>query len=150
MTYALLQIRRQKNILKFWERKILNPMEILNLLIQKLRKKLKLNLTSLNKIINRRIWCAASTHPSEEIFCAKTHLILKKTYENVLTIIVPRHIERAKTIKSELSNLNLKIVLYSNFEQINNDTDILLIDGYGELKKFYDISKCVFSWQIAD
>ena len=70
--------------------------------------------------------------------------MLKKTYANMLTIIVPRHIERAKTIKSELSNLNLKIVLYSNFEQINNDTDILLIDGYGEVKKFYDISKCVF------
>ena len=67
-----------------------------------------------------------------------------EAYTNVLTIIVPRHIERAKTIKSELSNLNLKIVLYSNFEQINNDTDILLIDGYGELKKFYNISKCVF------
>ena len=80
----------------------------------------------------------------KEIFCAKTHLVLKKTYANILTIIVPRHIERAKTIKSELSNLNLKIVLYSNFEQINNDTDILLIDGYGEVKKFYNISKCVF------
>ena len=27
---------------------------------------------------------------------------------------------------------------------INNDTDILLIDVYGELKKFYEISNCVF------
>ena len=110
----------------------------------KANKDTKLNSDYLSKIVNRKIWCAASTHPSEEIFCARTHLMLKKTYANVLTIIVPRHIERAKTIKSELSNLNLKIVLYSNFEQINNDTDILLIDGYGEVKKFYDISKCVF------
>ena len=110
----------------------------------KANKDTKLNSNYLSKIVNRKIWCAASTHPSEEIFCARTHLMLKKTYANVLTIIVPRHIERAKTIKSELSNLNLKIVLYSNFEQINNDTDILLIDGYGEVKKFYDISKCVF------
>ena len=110
----------------------------------KTNKETKLNSNYLSKIVNRKIWCAASTHPSEEIFCARTHLMLKKTYANVLTIIVPRHIERAKTIKSELSNLNLKIVLYSNFEQINNDTDILLIDGYGEVKKFYDISKCVF------
>ena len=110
----------------------------------KTNKETKLNSNYLSKIVNRKIWCAASTHPSEEIFCARTHLMLKKTYANVLTIIVPRHIERAKTIKSELSNLNLKIVLYSNFEQINNDTDILLIDEYGEVKKFYDISKCVF------
>jgi len=104
----------------------------------------KLNPTLLNKIISRKIWCAASTHPSEETFCAKTHIMLKKTYGNILTIIVPRHVERSKTIQSELSNLNLKIVLYSNFELISNDTDILLIDVYGVVKKFYEISKCVF------
>ena len=135
VTEEYLKILGAKNIKSYGNLKFANT---------KSNKEIKLNSTYLNKIINRKIWCAASTHPPEEIFCAKTHLILKKTYENVLTIIVPRHIERAKTIKSELSNLNLKIVLYSNFEQINNDTDILLIDGYGELKKFYNISKCVF------
>ena len=41
-------------------------------------------------------------------------------------------------------NLNLKVVLYSNFEKINDSTDILLIDAYGEALKFYEVSKCVF------
>ena len=104
----------------------------------------KLNPNFLKKIIDRKIWCAASTHPSEEIFCAKTHLILRKTYSDVLTVIVPRHIDRIGKIHNELLNLNLKTVLYSNFEKLNNETDILLIDVYGELKKFYEISKCVF------
>ena len=41
-------------------------------------------------------------------------------------------------------NLNFKIAYYSNFDQLNDKTDILLIDAYGEASKFYDISKCVF------
>ena len=104
----------------------------------------KLDSVFLNKIKNRKIWCAASTHSSEEIFCAKTHLELKKTYDTILTIIIPRHIDRIKTISEELYNLNLKIALYSNIDQISFKTDILLIDAYGEASKFYDISKCVF------
>ena len=98
----------------------------------------------LSKIENRKIWCAASTHPSEELFCAKTHWELKKTYSNILTIIIPRHINRIKKITNELSGLNLKISLYSDFEQLNSETDILLVNAYGEALKFYQISKSVF------
>ena len=110
----------------------------------KLNSNNNLNSAFLNKIKNRKIWCAASTHPSEEIFCAKTHLMLKKNYNNILTIIIPRHVDRIKTINDELSNLNLTISLFSKFDQMNTDTDILLIDSYGEASKFYNISKCVF------
>ena len=109
----------------------------------KLNSNNSLNSAFLNKIKNRKIWCAASTHPSEEIFCAKTHLMLKKNYNNILTIIIPRHVDRIKTINDELSNLNLTISLFSKFDQMNIDTDILLIDSYGETSKFYNISKCV-------
>ena len=104
----------------------------------------KLDSVFLNKVKNRKIWCAASTHPSEEIFCAKAHLELKKTYNNILTVIIPRHINRIETIAEELSKLNLKIVLYTNLEKIRDDTDILLINAYGEALKFYEVSKCVF------
>jgi len=104
----------------------------------------KLDSSFLDKIKNRRIWCAASTHPSEEILCAKSHLKIKKDYGSVLTIIIPRHIDRVKKINKELLNLNLKTVLSSNLDQIDNSTDILLVDSYGETLKFYDISKYVF------
>ena len=46
--------------------------------IQK-KKKIKLNLKI--KIMNlkkKKIWVASSTHKNEEIFCAKTHIELKK------------------------------------------------------------------------
>ena len=35
----------------------------------------------------------------KKIFCAKVHLELKKKYKNLLTIIIPRHVERAKSMK---------------------------------------------------
>jgi len=104
----------------------------------------KLDVPFLNKIKNRKIWCAASTHPTEEILCAKSHLKIKKKYNNILTIIIPRHIDRAKKINEELSNLNLKVSFYSKLDQMDENTDILIIDSYGESLKFYNISKYVF------
>ena len=98
----------------------------------------------LNKIKNRKLWCAASTHPDEEILCARSHIQIKKNYSNVLTIIIPRHIDRVEKIIKDLSNLNLKVVLYSKLDQINADSDILLVDSYGESAKFYNISNYVF------
>ena len=98
----------------------------------------------LDKIKNRKIWCAASTHANEEIFCAKSHLKIKNNFNDILTIIIPRHIDRVKKIEKEISNLGLKIVTYSKLDEMNENTDILLIDAYGEASKFFDISKYVF------
>jgi len=96
------------------------------------------------KIKNRKIWCAASTHPSEELFCAQTHLVIKEKYKNILTIIIPRHINRIAKITDEIKKLNLKVLVYNNFHEMDDDVDILLINTYGEALKFYEISKCVF------
>ena len=104
----------------------------------------KLDSDFLKKIENRKIWCGASTHPTEEVLCAKSHLKIKEKYKNILTIIIPRHIERVKTIYEELSKLDLKIVVSSNLSQVDAKTDVILVDSYGETLKFYNISKYVF------
>ena len=130
-----LKILGAKNIKNYGNLKFVNIKTDLNR---------KLDSTFLSKIKNRKIWCAASTHPSEEILCAKAHLKIKKNYNNILTVIIPRHIDRIKKINKELSNLNLNVVLYSELDQMSINTDILLIDSYGEVLKFYNISKCVF------
>ena len=105
---------------------------------------IKLDLNFLNKIKNRKVWCAASTHPSEEIICAEAHLKIKKNYNNILTIIIPRHIDRVKTIKEELLKFNINVLLTAEINNFDDKTDILLVNSYGEALKFYDISKCVF------
>ena len=104
----------------------------------------KLDLNFLNKVKDRKVWCAASTHPTEETICAETHLQIKKNYTNILTIIIPRHIDRVKTIKEELIKFNLNVVLSTELNNFNKNTDIILIDSYGESLKFYNISKYVF------
>ena len=92
----------------------------------------------------KKIWCASSTHNGEEVFCSKTHIELKKRLKNVILIIIPRHIHRAKEIVKELKEVNLKICLYTNKSKFNRDTDILLVDTFGETQKFFNISKSVF------
>ena len=117
-----------------------------NLKFSKIKTELnnKLDSDFLNKIENRKIWCGASTHPTEEILCAKSHLKIKEKYKNILTFIIPRHIDRVKTIYEELSKLDLKIVVSSNLSQVDTKTDVILVDSYGESLKFYNISKYVF------
>jgi len=104
----------------------------------------KLDSDFLSKIKNRKVWCAASTHPTEELICAKSHLEIKKIYNNILTIIIPRHIDRVNAINEELSRLDLNVVFSNESNKLNEKTDILLINSYGEALKFYNISKSVF------
>ena len=40
--------------------------------------------------------------------------------------------------------MNLKVALYSNLDQVNENTDIIIVDSYGESLKFYNTSKYVF------
>ena len=117
-----------------------------NLKFSQAKKNLNNKLDSfvIDKIKDRKIWCAASTHPTEEVLCGTSHLKIKKIFNNVLTIIIPRHIDRSEKIKTELTNLNLKVTLYSKLEEFEENTDILLVDSYGESLKFYNVSKYVF------
>ena len=92
----------------------------------------------------KKIWIASSTHANEEIFCAKTHIELKKKYKNLITIIIPRHVHRVKEIISQINNLGLKVVSHSsNFKSLKN-VDIYIVDTFGETKKFYKIGSSVF------
>ena len=100
---------------------------------------------NLKKFLNsRKIWCASSTHNTEEKFCAFVHKELKKKYKNLLTIIIPRHIERTQSIKNEMNKLNLKTYTYASNQKINEKTDIYIVDAYGKTKTFYKFSKNVF------
>ena len=91
-----------------------------------------------------KTWVAASTHQGEELLCAQAHIKLKKKIKNLITIIIPRHIHRVNEISKELKALNLNIVLHSlNVKNLKN-TDIYIVDTFGESKKFYKLSPSVF------
>ena len=100
----------------------------------KLRKQLK----------NKKVWIASSTHYNEEIFCAKVHLKLKKKIKNLLTIIIPRHIDRVPQIISDLEKFNLKVSRHTSKIKDLDKTDIYLVDTFGETNKFFKLSSSVF------
>ena len=104
----------------------------------------KLDNTFLKNINLKKIWCASSTHSGEEIICANVHINLKKKYKNLLTIIIPIHIHRVSKIVDEIKGLDLNIVLHSSKPKKLNNTDIYLVDTYGETQKFYQSSDIVF------
>ena len=107
-------------------------------------KLIKLDKTLLKNLKNRKIWCASSTHPGEEIICSKVHLNLKKKYKNLLTIIIPRHVHRIDGIVKEIEDLKLNVIRHSSNSKNLKDKDIYLVDTYGETKKFYQASNIVF------
>lgn len=95
-------------------------------------------------IKSRKVWCASSTHHNEENLCGEAHKQLKKKYKNLLTIIIPRHIERANRIEKELKNLDLKTHVHKSNKRIDNKTDIYLVNTYGMTKSFFNICNNIF------
>ena len=100
---------------------------------------------NLEKLItSRKSWCASSTHFNEEKVCGIAHLKLKKKYKDILTIIIPRHINRVKSIKKDLNKLDLKVHFDEPKKKINSDIDIYLVNSYGKTRSFYKVCKNIF------
>ena len=138
------QNHETKKYLKFLGSK--NIKFIGNLKFAESRNKIKDNLDKNIKNIfkSRKLWCAASTHKTEENICAQAHKKLKKKYSNLLTIIIPRHIQRTNEIYEEINQMNLKVQTHSSKNTIKKDTDIYLVDTYGETKSFFKVCGTVF------
>ena len=94
------------------------------------------------KIGARKYWLAASTHKGEEEFVIQSHRELKKSFPDLLTIIVPRHPNRADEIKALFSDINF--AQRSLGQNISDSTEIYLADSLGELGTFYRLAKFAF------
>jgi 3-deoxy-D-manno-octulosonic-acid transferase len=105
----------KKNLSKF---EVKNLKYIGNLKYSIQNKLDKIQEPNKKKLNNYNTWCAASTHVGEELIVLKAHIEIKKKYDNCLTIIVPRHINRSSRIKNLSKKLNLN-------SQILNDNDII-------------------------
>lgn len=93
---------------------------------------------------NRTILCCASTHHNEEEVFANLHIRFKKKIPNLITIIIPRHIERTKEIIQMLHKKKLRYTKHSTNKKNFKNCDIYIVDSYGESKSFYKISNVVF------
>ena len=93
---------------------------------------------------NKKYWCAASTHEGEEFIAANVHKAINKKIVNLITVIIPRNIQRTEKIIDTFSKLGLKTFLHSLDKKIPKDTQVYIVDTYGETKPFFKICKIVF------
>ena len=104
----------------------------------------KINTNLKKEFMKKKVWVASSTHNNEEIFCAKAHIELRKKVKNLISVIIPRHVHRAGDITSKIENLGLKVLNHSSKPRSLKNTDIYIVDTFGETKKFHKIGCSVF------
>ena len=141
---CLSQNKETEKYLKNLGAKKINNLGNLKFSKSKLTLSEKLNKNILKMFQYKKIWCASSTHDSEEIFCSKIHIELKKKIKNIILIIIPRHVHRCDEIVKELNKMNLKVFVHGSKSKLNRNIDIYLVNTFGETQKFFNISNFVF------
>ena len=79
-----------------------------------------------------------------KILIGKLHKKLKKREKKLITIIIPRHVNRTNEIIDALNNLDLNCITHSSNQKLQKDTDVYLVDSYGESSKFYNLTNVCF------
>ncbi len=97
-----------------------------------------------NILLKNKFWCAASTHKGEELFCLNVHMGLKKKIRNLITFIIPRHVNRSKEIKKISEKLNLTSQILNDGDSIIKGKEIIIVNSFGVLLNFFKYSRSVF------
>ena len=142
---SLVQNDETKNYLKILGAKNIKKIGNLKFSQRNLKPKEKLS-SEQKKFFNSKkiLFCAASTHPTEEVFCTKVYKELLKKFNKGIIIIIPRHINRSLDIKNELEQMNFIVHQHTSQRRIKKDTNIYLVDSYGETETFLKLAKVVF------
>jgi 3-deoxy-D-manno-octulosonic-acid transferase len=92
----------------------------------------------------RPIIVAASTHPGEEEILLEAHKTLAGFFPSLLTVMVPRHVDRGEAIGRTVAASGLHVALRSREELPTATTDVYVADTMGELGLFYRLAPVVF------
>lgn len=97
------------------------------------------------KVVDEEVLIAGSTHPGEEDMIVELHLDLRRE-RSLLTIIVPRHVERIGEIESDMQAKQIPYQLFSNLQkgEQRRRESIVFVDIMGELALLYSIADFVF------
>ncbi len=92
---------------------------------------------------DRPCWLLASSHPGEDDVAIQIHRQLLPDHEDILTIIAPRHPERAEHIVEMSRKANLEVARRSEGTLPALWHDIYLCDTIGELGLMYRLAQTV-------
>lgn len=89
-------------------------------------------------------WLAASIHPGEDAIVAAAHQAAKARHPGLLTVVVPRHPQKAGDMAAVFSAHGLNVCRRSAGQTPTATTDIYMGDTMGELGLFYRLCDLVF------
>jgi 3-deoxy-D-manno-octulosonic-acid transferase len=92
----------------------------------------------------RPVIAAASTHPGEEAAMIDVHRRLRQAVPGLLTVVVPRHVQRGRGISDLVERFGLVPALRSQAQLPEAATDIYVADTMGELGMIYRLAPVVF------
>lgn len=102
----------------------------------------------LNQIVSavadRPCWIAASVHPGEFDILRKAHILVRKQFPDLLTIVVPRHPSAGASIQHTFRNDKISCAVRSRQDDITKSTEVYIGDSLGELSIFYSLSPIAF------
>jgi 3-deoxy-D-manno-octulosonic-acid transferase len=93
---------------------------------------------------DRLIFIAASTHQGEDEIILDAFQQLRKEYQKLLLVIVPRHPERFDLVARQAAICGLKTVRHTQEVNCDIETDVLVVDAMGELMYFYAVADFAF------
>ncbi len=89
---------------------------------------------------NRTTWLFASSHHDEEVLAMGVHHQLRQQYPDLLTLIVPRHPERASEIVKLGARRQAKYIRLSEEHLPDKDTQFVIGDTIGDMGLFYRLA----------
>lgn len=98
----------------------------------------------LKAIGDRPRWAAVSTHDGEELVAARVHKALQRYRPGLLTVIVPRHPDRAPAIRKMLEERGLTVASRSAGEAVTPQTDVFLGNSIGEMGLYLRLAPIAF------
>ena len=96
------------------------------------------------QIGHRKAWAAISTAEGEEKIAAMVHRALK-AHMGQLTVVVPRHPDRADAIEAMLIEQGLVVARRSRDDRITPETDVFLGDSIGEMGLYLRLTDIAFA-----
>ncbi|KXF78592.1 3-deoxy-D-manno-octulosonic acid transferase [Paramesorhizobium deserti] len=96
------------------------------------------------QIGRRRTWAAISTHEGEEEIAVEVHDMLKTRHKDLLTIIVPRHPDRAAALEAMMTARGLTVAVRSRDDAITPETNVFLGDTIGEMGLYLRLAEIAF------
>lgn len=104
----------------------------------------KVTTNNINININKKkTWAAMSIHFDELDHIINTHQRLNLHNKNVITFLIPRHLNRVKEIENKIKTKSINLIKISENREILEPNGIILVDQFGIADDIFNLTKCV-------